>query len=59
MNELELDAAKLPLRIEPIPELTNLWTYASSTTSIGTEPPLYPEPNVRSSKNSYASPPPT
>ena len=58
VNEFALEAAKLPLRIEPIPELTNLWTYAWSVTPQATVPPRYPEPNVRSSKNSNASPPP-
>ena len=52
-------AAKLPLRIEFIPALTNLCTYDWSVTPIATEPPRYPEPNVRSSKNSNACPPPT
>ena len=50
--------AKLPFLIEPIPELTNLCSYAWSVTPIATEPPRYPEPNVRSSKNSNACPPP-
>jgi len=58
VNEFALEAAKLPLRIEPMPELTNLCSYAWSVTPIATEPPRYPEPNVRSSKNSNASPPP-
>ena len=59
VNEFVLEAAKLPLRIEPMPELTNLCSYAWSVTPIATEPPRYPEPNVRSSKNSNASPTPT
>ena len=46
------------LRIDPIPALTNLCSYARSVTPIATVPPLYPEPNVLSSKNSYATPPP-
>ena len=45
--------------IDPIPELTNLCSYAWSVTPIATDPPRYPEPKLRSSKNSYASPPPT
>ena len=59
VNEFAPVAAKLPLRIEPIPALTNLCTYAWSVTPIATEPPRYPEPKVRSSKNSNACPPPT
>ena len=54
MNEFAPVAAKLLLRIELIPALTNLCTYASSVTPIATEPPRYPEPKVKSSKNSYA-----
>ena len=42
VNEFALEAAKLPLRIEPIPELTNLWTYAWSVTPQATVPPRYP-----------------
>ena len=59
MNAFAPVAAKLPLRIEPIPELTNLCSNARSVTPIATVPPRYPEPNVLSSKNSNALPPPT
>ena len=54
MNAFAPVAAKLPLRIEPIPELTNLCSKARSVTPIATVPPRYPEPNVLSSKNSNA-----
>ena len=59
VNELAPVAAKLPLRIEPIPALTKRCSYDWSVIPIATDPPRYPEPNVRSSKNSNASPPPT